>query len=194
MKKIYLFLLMATFLIDLLPGAEFDLRKFTEPEKYGWNSLQEYRDARENLQERVRLLQYYDDNKQSVRKNVIKSLIVPGWGHFAVGNYTKGQIILALELTIMGASIYYYDRAMFYYDKYKKAEYIGDINQYYNNAKDPFLYSQGFFVLGLLVWAYAAYDIIQVTEDYNEKLWGEIFFEYKQKKLEITPQGITIRF
>jgi len=173
---------------------DFDLRKFSEPSKYGWESPEDFKAARSNLLERQKLLDRYENNKQTIRKNLIKSAIVPGWGHFSCQKYTKGTIILSLELVVMGIGIYYYDRAMTYYDKYKKADYIVEINQYYNDAKTPYLYSQGFFVLGMLVWLYSMYDTVNVTDQYNQELWEKIFFNYKKDGLQVGINGITVRF
>ena len=192
MKKI-LFILLFTILFSIV-NSEFDLKKFSNPHKYGWETTEKQHIYRSNLMERQKLLQVYELKKHNITTNIIKSAFAPGWGHFSARSYTKGQILLALELAILGTSLYYYDKSMEQYNKYKDASYIEDINQYYSNAKMPYIYSQGLLGLGLVIWIYTVYDTIAVTEEYNQNLWLEIFFDYQQKNISITPTGVTLRF
>ncbi|HHE37266.1 MAG TPA: hypothetical protein ENL20_01675 [Candidatus Cloacimonetes bacterium] len=192
MKKIFFISLLV--FITVSAYAEFDIKKFSNPYKYNWDTTEKQHIYRENLMERQKLLQVYQLKKQNITTNLIKSAIAPGWGHFSARSYTKGQILLGLELAILGTSLYYYDISMEQYDKYKKATYIEDINQYYSNAKMPYIYSQGLLGLGIVIWIYTVYDTIAVTEEYNQNLWQEIFFDFQQKKISITPTGITLRF
>jgi hypothetical protein len=69
-----------------------------------------------------------------------------------------------------------------------------DINKYYNDASTPFVYSQGFFVVGMMVWIYSFFDTIRVTEEYNARLWDQIFLDYQDKGLKVSPTGIIYRF
>ncbi|MBN1327619.1 MAG: hypothetical protein JW996_06690, partial [Candidatus Cloacimonetes bacterium] len=173
---------------------DFDIREFTDPLKYNWESYQDKLAARENLQDREQLLNLYEQKKVKLLPNMAKSVVFPGWGHFSAQHYSKGHILLGIEILLLGASFYYYDIAMTNYDKYKKATYIEDINRYYNAARTPYSYSQVFLAAGVLVWLYTIYDTISVTESYNQSIWEDLFFDYQQKKLIITPTGITMRF
>jgi hypothetical protein len=80
------------------------------------------------------------------------------------------------------------------YDKYKKADYIGDIEKYYTDANTPFQYSKILLGFGVVVWLYTIYDTVQVTEEYNNEIWDNIYMEYYKKNLIITPTGFTLRF
>jgi len=193
MKKLSLLLFLLC-LTKLVFAGEFDILKFSDPHKYGWNTRKKHLESRENLLKRQKLLQVYELNKQKISSNVIKSIIAPGWGHFSAKRYTKGQVLLGIEIILMGSSLYYYDRAMEDYDKYKNSDYIEDINNYYEDTKMPFIFSQAFFTLGLVIWAYTVYDSAVVTRDYNAELWESIIKEYNKKKLIITPTGFSLRF
>ena len=173
---------------------EFDIKKFSDPDKYGWGTTQKFYEARTELYNRQKLLQIYEMNKQDITKNIIKSAIAPGWGHFSAQQNTKGTILLGIEIVLLGTSYLFYDQAMYNYDKYKKSTYIGDINQYYLDAKDPYTYSQIFLGLGIAVWLYTIYDSITASEEYNQKLWDDLLQKYHQQKLQITPAGISLRF
>lgn len=173
---------------------KFDVEKFSDPAKYNWLTPQSQLQARYDLQQRQKLLQVYEMNKLNYRSNVIKSAFVPGWTHFSAGKYAKGQIILGLEVALFVSSFYYYDQAMNYYDKYKTSDYIGDLEDYYEKTKAPWRNSQLFFGLGLMVWAYNIYDTFLVVDEYNTDLWQKIYLDYHNKKLSVTPSGITYRF
>jgi len=90
MKKIILLFLII--FVGTLCAEKFDIKKFSDPNKYGWDTYEKFLSAREDLQKRNNLLQIYETQKQKPIKNVIKSAIVPGWGHFSAKHYWKGQI------------------------------------------------------------------------------------------------------
>ncbi len=190
----YFVLILSLFISMALHSLEFDLKQFSNPHKYGWKNIDDQRKFREDLLQRQKLLQIYGLKKQNPTKNMIKSIIAPGWGHFSSHHYTKGQILLTTEIVLMGASFYYHSIAMDYYNKYKNATYIIDITNYYNKLKTPYTLSVAFFSLGIVVWTYTVFDAAAVTRDYNEKLWNDIIKNYNKKKVIITPTGITMRF
>ena len=192
MKKIIIII----FLIGLstLSAEEFDIKKFSDPFKYDWNTYEKFMSARENLQTRNNLLQIFETQKQKTINNVMKSAIFPGWGHFSAKYYFKGQVLLGLEIIFLGTSYLYYDRAMDIYQKYEKATYIGDIKKYYSDAKTPYDMSQVFLGLGIIVWIYNIYDSIIVTEKYNNVLWEKILYEHQETKISISPTGLSMRF
>ena len=192
MKKILLILILI--LANAAYATEFDIKVFSNPDKYGWDTPEKHSMARQNLYNRQKLLQIYELNKQDVTKNIIKSAVAPGWGHYTAEKHTKGHFLLATEIILFGTSYFFYDQAMENYDKYRKSTYIGDINQYYLDAKDNYVYSQIFFSLGVVVWLYTIYDSISATDEYNKRLWNELYMEYHQKGFKITPTGVTLRF
>ncbi len=187
-------LLILTIIFSLLSGVDFDIEKFSRPDKYGWDDHQIRRQVREHLLERRQLIDLYEQKRQNISTNMLKSAIIPGWGHFSAQRYTKGEILLTIELVLFGTSLYLYDKALENYGKYKKADYIQDIIEYYNDASTPFVYAQGFFAVGMMVWIYTFFDSIRVTDEYNADLWDQIFHEYQDTGLKITPMGITYRF
>ncbi len=192
MKYILIFFMIFSF--KLAYTLELNLEQFSNPQKYGWKNIDEQRKFREKLIQRQKLLQIYELKKQNPTKNMLKSLIAPGWGHFSAHFYTKGQVLLTSEIVLMGAAFYYHSIAMDYYDKYKKATYIIDINNYYAKLKTPYTLSIAFFSLGTIVWIYTIFDSAVVTRNYNEKLWIKIIKEYNKKRLTISPTGVTLRF
>lgn len=194
MKK-NIFILML-FIISCLQAqeTEFDIKKFSDPQKYGWKDHLEQLSAREERVKKQKLLQIYNMRKQNISSNILRSTIAPGWGQFTAGEDTKGFVLLFSEVVLLGTSYFFYDRAMDKYEKYKDATYIVDIKQYYNDADQPYTYSQLFLYLGIGVWLYNIYDSIDATDQYNAQLWQEILQEEQQRKFSLSLNGITIRF
>ena len=192
MKRILI--IIAFSLLANLFAQDFDLEKFSDPKKYGWEDFEERNQAKMDLQERQRLLQLYRMNRLTTAGNLAKSAIVPGWGHFSAKSYTKGQILLGLEVILFGSSLYFYDQAMENYDKYKNANQIDEMDQYYNDSLEPYRYAQAFLGLGIVVWIYTLWDTVNVTEEYNSNLWNDIIREYNRQNIIITPTGISVRF
>ena len=172
----------------------FDIKKFSDPEKYGWENFESRKNYRDDLLERQELLQIYEMKKKSLTVNMLKSTLLPGWGHMAAQHVSRGQIILGLEIITLSTSFYFYDQAMEYYDKYKKATQIDEIEQNYNDAVRPYRFSQAFFGLSVAIWAYNILDTYYVTQDYNNEKWNNIYKKYRKKRIIISPTGITLRF
>ena len=177
-------------------AAQFNIKNFSDTEKYGWKDIQSQQMARKELQSRQKLLQIYEMEKQSKIGNIIKSAITPGWGQLNTQHCTKGQMLLGLELIIAGSSYYFYDRASEEYDLYLEANYIGDIKQHYEDASTFNFYSKGLMMFGIAIWAYNLYDTYQTTEEFNANVWNNILKQYHSEKIQVSlqPLGFEVRF
>jgi len=189
----YLILVMLVF-STMMAAKEFNIEEFSNQTKYNWNNMKERFDARENLDQRQKLLQIYQMNKQQVAGNMLKSAIVPGWGHYLSKDYTRGHVFLASEIILIGSSLYFYSQALNDYDTYKNSTYIGDIKQFYLDANSNYKYSQIFLSLGAVVWLYSIYDSVSATHEYNQKYWNELTNKIQSQKVVITPTSISVRF
>ena len=162
--------------------------------KYGWDNATNWENSRKDLQENMAVFKQWDNKKQSHLTNCLKSMIAPGWGHFSTGNYLKGEILLGLQVLLAGSVYYFYDQSQDYYDKYKNAHQIDEINQYYIDANSSYRTSGILVGLWIIVWGYTVLDTIQSTENYNRNLWFTLYDEYMNGKISVTAQGIQIRF
>ena len=187
-------IIIVLFFATLLTAEEFNIEKFSNPSKYNWENMEERFKAREDLDSRQKLLQIYELNKQQVVGNMLRSAVVPGWGHYKSHDYTKGHTFLASEIVLFGTSIYFYVKAMDDYNKYEDSHYIGDIDQYYIDANSNYKKSQLIFSLGAIVWIYTIYDSISATQEYNQNYWNELSKRLHSQKVVITPTSITLRF
>ena len=182
------------FFATLLTAEVFNIENFSNPSKYNWEDMEDRFKAREDLDSRQKLLQIYELKKQQAVGNMLRSAIVPGWGHYKSHDYTKGHTFLASEIVLFGTSLYFYVQAMDDYHNYEDSHYIGDIKQLYFDANSNYRYSQLFFSLGAIVWIYTIYDSINATQEFNQNYWNELSKKLHSQKVIITPTSITLRF
>jgi hypothetical protein len=191
----YIFLLLLIFIvINLAANTTFDIEKFTDTQKYGWTNWEDRMNYRYDLSERQKLLQIYEIDAQSITGNVLKSALFPGWGQFNAKSYTKGQVLLAIEVVMLGSSYLFYDKSQVNYKKYQNATQIDDINQYYHDALVPYQYSLVFLAFATVVWGYNLFDVVQTTERYNAQVWQNTLKSYYNAPVKITPEGVQFRF
>ena len=181
-------------LTSILTAQDFDVVEFSNPYKYGWLNEYSRLAARDSLFINSMMLDEYNDRMQSPLLNALKTAVAPGWGHFSVGSYTKGQLLLGSQIVLFGTSFYYREQAMIDYRKYKNATQIDDINNFYNSAVTP--YRQSNLLLGLffVIWGYTIYDSVIETHDYNNNLWYQLKEERTTYKISLTPTSISVRF
>ncbi len=192
MKRILLFVILISGLGLLKAQTQFDIEAFSDTTKYAWMNYLDRNAYRMDLENRRDLLQYYNANlANSIQASMIKSAIVPGWGQFTNGFSTKGSVLLGTELLLAGASLYFYDRSVYYYNKYLDATQVEDIESYYNQAVSPRQYSMIFLGLGALVWVYNIFDVIQSTEEHNAREWQKYLEDKSRAAATPIPIGIT---
>ena len=177
-----------------LSAADFDIKKFTDVQKYNWKNYEDRIDFRNDLNDRQELLQVYNMRKQSLTTNLVKSAFVPGWGQISSHSYVRGQLILGVEIVAIGGSLFFYSKAIDKYDKYLDETQIDEINALYDAALEPYALSMALFGLYALIWGYNLYDSVQATEVYNSNLWNDVVKEHSSRRISITPNGIKVRF
>ncbi|MFO7660813.1 MAG: hypothetical protein R6V77_07865 [Candidatus Cloacimonadaceae bacterium] len=194
LQRILLCLFLLFVFVKLSAQGSFDIDAFTDPAKYGWTQWEDRINYRYDLTERQKLLQLYEMDAQSISGNILKSAVFPGWGQFNARSYTKGQVILAVEIAMLGSAYFFYDRAMDNYEKYQNSTQIDDMNAYYHDALVPYQYSLVFMTFATVVWAYNIFDVVQTTERYNADVWQKTLRNYYNAPVQITPTGFQIRF
>lgn len=176
-----------------LAGQELDIGRFSNPFKYGWVDEESRLNSRDKLFMRTVMLDQYHQEKQSSAVNALKTAIAPGWGHFSLESYTKGQLFLGVQIMLLGTGLYYREKSMIEFRKYEKATQVDDIKRYYDDAIIPHRQSTLLLSLFFIVWGYTIYDSIIETQTYNWDLWGKISGN-EDANLTITPTSITYRF
>jgi len=189
-------MLMLLFLLccGLLLADAFDIQAFSDSTKYNWQDYQDRANYREDLLSRQSRLQLYELESVPFNLNLIKGALVPGLGQFSTKHATKGTVILSLELLSIIGSVYFHDQAKKNYDKYCAANQIDNINSYWGKTEKPHHYSLMLMGLGSIIWAYNIYDTVISTNEYNANLWDEIIQRGSSSPLQITPDGVELRF
>jgi hypothetical protein len=194
MKKYIILLLSIISSYSLFAQADFDIISFADTLKYNWDTPVTRYAYRENLDFKKSLLNKYENERLNISLNMGKSLIIPGWGHFHTKDYLRGQVLLSSEIILAGSTFFLYEKAMDRYNKYKKATQIDQINQYYQEANDSYKQASLTTALFILVWAYNVYDTYLVTNQYNDRLWINNIQKEVDRKITVTPNGISIKF
>lgn len=183
--------LLITFL--QLPAQGFDLNKFSNPKKYGWNDYNDRAEYRKELLERQESLQLYELRTKSITYTMAKSAIFPGWGHYSIESYSKGHTFLTGGVIIGGAGLYFYSRSQDYYKQYKNASQIDLINSNYDKAEQNYNTSMIFLAAYVILWGYNLYDSSESTERYNAELWDGLMNK-RFENISLTPSGIEVKF
>jgi hypothetical protein len=176
-----------------LPAQAFDLNKFSNPKKYGWENYQDRAEYRSALVERQELLQLYEIKAKSITSTMAKSAVFPGWGHYSIESYTKGHTFLTGGVILAGAGLYFYSRSQDYYKNYKNASQIDDINSNFDKAEENYNTSMIFLAAYAILWGFNLYDSSESTERYNANLW-ENLTNNRFENLSLTPGGIEVKF
>lgn len=193
-KSHILFLLLLVISGGLFAQLRFDIEAFSDTTKYGWENYAARADYRSELYNRQQLLHIYELESQPLTANILKSALVPGWGQFSTNAPVKAEIIIGAEVLAMGTAFLFYDRSMNYYRKYQNASQVGEIEDYYKKARTANQYATLTAGLGLIVWIYNMYDVIVSTEEYNASVWQKILERNRDSALQITPEGLELRF
>jgi len=194
MRIRYFVLVLMLLFAAWLSAQNFDIQAFSDSTKYGWKDYRDRNSYLQDLEHRQSLLQIYELEAQPLNANIVKSSLIPGWGQFSTKANTKGTVILGTELVLIGTSLYFMDRSMGYYRLYQKATQVEDIEEYYRDAQVPYQYS--FILMGFagIVWIYNVFDVIQSTQAYNANLWQKIMQRSSNSPVQITPNGVEVRF
>ena len=186
------------FAIVILPRDIFaqigNMHTFADTLKYGWFTPEDRYDFRDNLALRNSIIPEYERSMISVSKNMERSWILPGSGHFHTQNYMRGLLFLGSEIFIASTVLYLFDKGASDYNSYKEATQIDEINKYYDSAVDSYLQATLLSCLFVAVWVFNVYDTHQVTTEYNKRMWNDHLNREKERRLHLTPTGVTYRF
>jgi hypothetical protein len=110
-------------------------------------------------------------NNISVTKSILRSSVLPGWGHFYINKQLrKGMVIAGVHTALCAGLIYSYLQFMDKFEQYEDAHYIEDIENNYSDANKLYRTSQIFLSLDLILWVYSLFDVVKSNKDYNNKL------------------------
>ncbi|MBN2571756.1 MAG: hypothetical protein JXA68_06480 [Ignavibacteriales bacterium] len=115
----------------------------------------------------------------------IKSIFFPGWGHFEIGNNTKGWILSSLNAVNLGTLIYF----VFDCDK-KEKDYMSETNfelieQKYTAYNKSYKTRNILFFSYLTIWLYSQIDIWFFSHDNIDTYFSIEKITYQSQEISL---------
>lgn len=94
-----------------------------------------------------------------MRALLLKSMILPGLGHQALGERKKGSVLLGASLIALSASAYFIWQTHVWEERYLNAVDQADIDNKYEAYNKAYRWRNAAIVSYALIWAYAQFDL-----------------------------------
>jgi len=121
-----------------------------------------------------------------------KSMLLPGWGQYSLGEKTKGVIMACMALLSAGSMVYFIAKTSSRQDDYLKETVPVLINSKYNDYNNAYKLRNTLIVTTALIWCYSQADLFLWEPDEKVKLGLNI------KQNEALPNsniwGFTVKF
>ncbi len=103
-------------------------------------------------------------DKDVYSATVIRSMVLPGWGHIYSGYKTKGWILTSASTLTLGSMVYFIFDA-----NDKRSQYLNEldprlIDEKYDDYNTSYKIRNSLIVAYALIWIYAQIDILFVSE------------------------------
>ncbi len=107
---------------------------------------------------------YVEPDRDVYSSAMIRSIILPGWGHLYAGHKTKGLILTSASALTLGSMLYYIIDA-----NDKRSRYLNEldpelIDQKYDEYNSSYKIRNILFVTYALIWIYSQLDILFISE------------------------------
>jgi hypothetical protein len=130
----------------------------------------------------------YDPEAESrVKNSVIRSLILPGWGHLYSGNSAKGIILTLMGGITLASSVYFIIDSNTKEDEYISASGLEEITAKYDKYNDSYKMKNYSLIAFAAVWLYAQMDLLFFSQDIQKE-------EPAAHGLELTSSGMKLSF
>lgn len=95
---------------------------------------------------------------------VVRSMVLPGWGHLYSGNKTKGWILTSASALTLGSMVYFIFDA-----NDKRSQYLNEVDpslvdEKYNAYNTSYKIRNSLIVMYALFWIYSQIDILFISE------------------------------
>jgi hypothetical protein len=117
---------------------------------------------------------YYIDitAEKELRLSLAKSMIFPGWGHFAMGYKDKGLLFSSLTVLALTSTVYFIVDA----NKKKKTYYsetdVTKILSEYDDYNQAYLKENISIASLVLIWAYTQFDLLFISSETNPPFYS----------------------
>lgn len=102
--------------------------------------------------------------KENLRKAMMRSLVMPGWGQIFAGEKTKGYILTSLGTISLGSMLYFIFNANQKQDAYlsEKDSYL--IAERYNDYNNAYRLRNASIISFTVIWLYSQIDLLFFTD------------------------------
>lgn len=130
---------------------------------------------------------YIKDLRYNLLKPIWRSAVLPGWGQYYNGSWTKAVIFNSLFFITLGGGIIYYIKSENNYDKYKSItstveDYKLKMGKYWDAYMENHAYSISFFVATGMVYLY---NIADAYIDAKKPKYKPYYFEVSMNGVEL---------
>jgi hypothetical protein len=106
----------------------------------------------------------YVDSSRNFRKAMVRSLVLPGWGHLYLGHKKKGWFLTTTSVVSLGASFYFLSDC-----DHKQTAYLNEINptkiaNKYNQYNRSYQVRNLSILCYLLIWSYSQVDLLTIKQ------------------------------
>ena len=104
-------------------------------------------------------------NTELLTGSVIRSVLLPGWGHLYSGEKTKGWILSSASAVTLGSLLYY-----IFDTNNKRNDYLNELDQgiiesKYNSFNSSFKIRNTLIITYALLWVYSQLDLLVFSHD-----------------------------
>jgi len=104
-------------------------------------------------------------SQKSMKSAVIKSILLPGWGHFQIERKKSGTLLVIASVLTLPPAVYYS------YETYnREKDYLNEINSIdiekkYNRYNESFKLRNGFLAAYAVIWLYSQWDLFSADKE-----------------------------
>jgi len=95
---------------------------------------------------------------ESYKKGILRSLVLPGWGHYYVNESDKGLILNLGALLTLAPGVYYAIQTENYEKEYLNTTHEGKIESRYRRYNNAYKNRNNFLTAFAVIWLYSQYD------------------------------------
>ena len=103
-------------------------------------------------------------DKEIYSSTMIRSIVLPGWGHLYAGHKTKGLVLTSVSAVTLGSMLYY-----IFDTNDKRSQYLNEldpdlIDQKYDDYNSSYKIRNALIAAYAIVWIYAQLDLLFISE------------------------------
>lgn len=106
-----------------------------------------------------------EEQLQKYRAGMLRSLVLPGWGHYYIQEENKAIILNMATILTLTPGIYYYIQTEKYEKEYLNESYTKKIESKYGKYNNAYKNRNYFLTAFTILWLYTQYDYFFASHD-----------------------------